>query len=107
MAAAATVSLRAAASIVPGCPPICALWPSGRLCLTPTVPTADPAAAARRRASAMCQIAGVGEVAQQEPHPGAMQAAMGEVRSGAAFRGSAYADSVADYVQGGAAAAAN
>lgn len=46
----------------------------------------------------MCQIAGVGEVGAEEPHPAAMQAAMHDVRSGAAFRDSPYADSVADYL---------
>ena len=47
----------------------------------------------------MCQLTGVGEVAGDEPHPAAMQAAMNDVRSGAAFRESPYADSVADFVQ--------
>ncbi|KAL4854994.1 Zinc finger CCCH domain-containing protein 39 [Chlorella vulgaris] len=60
----------------------------------------DPASAARRRATAMCRIAGVGPVGGEEARPGSMQAAMGEVRSGAAFKESAYADSVADYVEG-------
>ncbi|PRW60160.1 zinc finger CCCH domain-containing 56-like [Chlorella sorokiniana] len=59
----------------------------------------DEATAARRRAAAMCQIAGVGEVGAEEPHPAAMQAAMNEVRSGAAFRDSPYADGVADLVR--------
>lgn len=59
----------------------------------------DEAAAARRRAAAMCQISGVGEVGAEEPHPAAMQAAMNEVRSGAAFRDSPYADGVADLVR--------
>lgn len=47
----------------------------------------------------MCQIAGVGEVGAEEPHPAAMQAAMNEVRSGAAFRDSPYADGVSDLVR--------
>ncbi len=55
----------------------------------------------------MCQFAGVGEVGAQEPHPAAMQATLNDVRSGAAFRESAYADSVADYVRGQAHAAGN
>ena len=62
-------------------------------------PAAAEAAAARRRAAAMCQISGVGEVGAEEPHPAAMQAAMNEVRSGAAFRDSPYADGVADLVR--------
>lgn len=60
---------------------------------------AAEAAAARRRAAAMCQIAGVGEVGAEEPHPAAMQAAMNEVRSGAAFRDSPFADGVSDLVR--------
>jgi hypothetical protein len=47
----------------------------------------------------MCQIAGVGEVGGEDPHPAAVQSAMADVRSGAAFQESAYADSVADHVQ--------
>lgn len=47
----------------------------------------------------MCQISGVGEVGAEDPHPAAMQAAMNEVRSGAAFRDSPYADGVADLVR--------
>lgn len=62
--------------------------------------TADPAAAARRRATAMCQLAGVGDAGGQELQPGTMQAAMADLRSEAALRESPYADSVADYVRG-------
>ncbi len=64
-----------------------------------SLPAAAEAAAARRRAAAMCQIAGVGEVGSEQPHPAAMQAAMNEVRSGAAYRDSPYADGVADLVR--------
>lgn len=52
----------------------------------------------RRRATAMCQVAGVGEVGTEAPHPAAIQAAVDDVRSGAAFQESAYADSVQDFV---------
>ncbi|KAL4458445.1 hypothetical protein ABPG75_013310 [Micractinium tetrahymenae] len=58
----------------------------------------DPAVAARRRATAMCQLAGVGDAAGEEVPPGAMQAAMADMRSGAAARDSPYADSVAHLV---------
>lgn len=60
---------------------------------------AAEAAAVRRRAAAMCQVAGVGEVGAEAPHPAAIQAAVDDVRSGAAFQESAYADSVQDYVR--------
>lgn len=59
----------------------------------------DPASGARRRASTVCQMAGVGEAGGEEMRPAAVQAAMADVRSGAAFRESAYADSVTDYVR--------
>ena len=51
----------------------------------------------------MCQIAGVGEGGGGEEggddHPAAMQTAMADVRSGAAFQATPYADSVADFVR--------
>lgn len=65
---------------------------------------ADPAAAARRRAATMCQLTGVGEAGGEEASPRTMQAALGEVRSGAAYRESPYSDGVSEYLhQGGAA----
>lgn len=67
----------------------------------PRLPTlADPAAAARRRATAVCALAGVGDAAGQEVPASVMQAAMADVRSEAAVRESPYADSVSDFVHG-------
>ena len=52
----------------------------------------------------MCQLTGVGEAGGEEASPRTMQAALGEVRSGAAYRESPYSDGVSEYLhQGGAA----